>query len=128
MTRDKESISSIILQISLRTLVNVILVFVLVEGFVTTYHFSYKLFADFAYAAASQETINITIADGDTAKDVAVVLEQNGVVESRYLFLARAYLGKYNNRIQAGTYTVGPGMTPDEICKTICGLQSEGST
>lgn len=128
MTRDKESISSIILQISLRTLINVILVFVLVEGFVMSYHFSYKLFADFAYVAGSQETVNITIADGDTAKNVAMVLEQNGVVEDRYLFLARAYLGKYNSRMQAGTYTVGPGMTPDEICKIICGLQSEGST
>lgn len=92
-----------------------------------TYHFSYKLFADFSYSPSSQQTVNITIADGDTARDVAVVLEQNGVVESRYLFLARVYLGKYNSRIKAGTYTVGPAMTPDEICKLICGLQSEGS-
>lgn len=127
MTRDKDNISSTILQISLRTLINVILVFMLVEGFVMTYHFSYKLFADFSYAPSSKQTVNITIASGDTARDVAVVLEQNRVVESRYLFFARVYLGKYNSRIKVGTYTVGPAMTPDEICKLICGLQSEGS-
>lgn len=128
MTGDKNSISSTILRVSLRTLINAILVFILVEGFIGAYYFSYKLFADFPYMAASHDVSNITISEGQSAKDVGALLEECGIVEDQYLFLARAYLGKYNNRIQAGTYTLGPGMTPDEICRKICGLQSGDKT
>ena len=128
MTGDKNSISGTIFQISVRTLINAMLVFILVEGFIGAYYFSYKLFADYPYVAASHDVRNITISEGQSAKDVAVVLEECGIVENQYLFLARTYLGKYNNRIQAGTYPLGPGMTPDEICRKICGLQNEDKT
>lgn len=128
MAGDRENISGTILRLSLRTLINMVLLFLLVEGCISAYNFSYRVFADYPYMAASKDTKTITISKGQTARDVAVVLEELGIVESQYVFLVRAYLGKYNNQIQAGTYTLGPGMTPEEICKTICGKQSEGDT
>ena len=128
MAGDRENISGTILRLSLRTLINMVLLFLLVEGCISAYNFSYRVFADYPYMAASKDTKTITISKGQTARDVAVVLEELGIVESQYVFLVRAYLGKYNNQIQAGTYTLGPGMTPEEICKTICGQQREGDT
>lgn len=128
MVRDKENISSTILWISVRTLMNVILAFILVEGFVSAYHFSYKLFSDVPYVAASQDTMSITIAEGASAVDVAELLQQSGIVESKYLFLARVYIGKYDNQIRTGTYILGPGMSPDGICRQICGIQSEDAS
>lgn len=128
MTGEKDSISGTILRFSLRTMVNMMLVFMLVEGFIWGYQFSYGLFADFPYVAASHEVRTITIAEGQTAKDVAIVLEECGIVGDKYQFLARVYLGKYNERIQAGTYTLSPGMSPDTICRQICGIQSEDNT
>lgn len=128
MVGDKKSISSSILWISLRTLMNVLIVFLLVEGFTNAYHFSYKLFADYPYVAASSETMNVTIEAGSDVNDVATVLDEMGIVDSKYLFIARAYIGKYNDKIMAGSYVLGPGMTPDEICRRICGMQSEETT
>lgn len=128
MAGNRENMSGTILRFSLRTLVNMILLFFLVEGAIWAYNFSYRVFADYPYMAASRDTRTVTISKGQTAKDVAGVFEELGIVESRYMFLARVYLGKYNNQIQAGTYTLGPGMTPEEICKTICGQQREGDT
>lgn len=128
MVGDKKSISSSILWISLRTLMNVLIVFLLVEGFTNAYHFSYKLFADYPYVAASSETMNVTIEAGSDVNDVATVLDEMGIVDSKYLFIARAYIGKYNDKIIAGSYVLGPGMTPDEICRRICGMQSEETT
>lgn len=125
MAGDKDRFSDSILRISLRLLINMILIFVLVEGFVGAYHFSYRLFADLPESAASQQESKVTIPEGENAWDVAVTLEKCGIVDSRYLFLARAYLGKYNNRIQSGEYMLSPAMTPEEICKKICGQQSE---
>ncbi|MDE5864518.1 MAG: hypothetical protein K2K56_09510 [Lachnospiraceae bacterium] len=127
MTRDDDSFTSKLLWFSLRMLINMVLLFVLVEGFITAYHFSYKVFADFPYISTSDVVVNVAVLEGDTPMQVAVTLEQSGVVESRYLFLARVYLGRYGDKIQAGNYTLGPGMTPDEICRKLCGAGSGGA-
>lgn len=122
---ENDKISKVILQISLRTLMNVVLLFILVEGFVYTYQFSYKVFADVPYMPASSDTVTITIESGSTAKQVASIMEGSGLVEDDKLILARLYLGKYNKKIIAGTYTLSPAMSADAICKKICGIQSE---
>ena len=120
---ENDKISKVILQISLRTLMNVVLLFILVEGFVYTYQFSYKVFADVPYMPASSDTV--TIESGSPAKQVASIMEGSGLVEDDKLILARLYLGKYNKKIIAGTYTLSPAMSADAICKKICGIQSE---
>lgn len=125
---NSESIGRVILGIAVHTLINMLLLFGLVEGFTYSYHFSYKLFADIPYIAASSDTMSITIDEGLDARQVAKILNVNGLVDGEYLILARMYLGKYNTRIQAGTYILSPGMTPDEICKSICGIQTEETT
>lgn len=122
---ENDKISKVILQISLRTLMNVVLLFILVEGFVYTYQFSYKVFADIPYMPASSDTVTITIESGSTAKQVASIMEGSGLVDDDKLILARLYLGKYNKKIIAGTYTLSPAMSADAICKKICGIQSE---
>lgn len=122
---ENDKISKVILQISLRTLMNVVLLFILVEGFAYTYQFSYKVFADVPHIPASSDTVTITIEPGSTAKQVANIMEGSGLVEDDKLILARLYLGKYNKKIIAGTYTLSPAMSTDAICKKICGIQSE---
>lgn len=124
MTRDNDNITSKLLWFSLRTLINMFLLFVLVEGFITAYHFSYELFADYPYVAASDRVLEVKIAEGATPVMVASQLEETGIVKNKYLFLARVYLGKYGKKIQAGSYNLGPGMTPDEICRKLCGIGS----
>ena len=128
MTGDKKSISSTVLSISVRTLVNVLILLFLVEGAIGAYHFSHKLFADYPYVAASSERRNVTIESGMNAMQIAGILDDLGIVDSKYLFIARVYIGDYKDKIQAGTYSLGPGMTPDEICRAICGMQSEETT
>ena len=125
MTGDNEKVSSVILGISVRVLFNFILVFVLVEGFVVAYNFSYRVFADIPYKPTVKEEWNVVIEEGSSAYDVASTLELCGVVEGKYEFLARTYLGKYQKRIVAGSYVLGPAMSPDAICRIICNVQSE---
>lgn len=125
MAGEKDSVSKVILQISIRTFVNVLLLFVLVEGFVCAYRFSYKLFGDVPYIPTASESVTITIEPGDNARQVAGIMEANGIVEDDRLFLARIYLGKYNQRILSGTYALSPAMSADAICKKICGIQNE---
>lgn len=109
-------------------MLNVLLVLIVVEGVTSVYFFSFKLFADHPYVATSSETMTVTIEAGNDVNMIGTVLEEMRIVDNRYLFIARAYLGKYNDKIQPGTYVLGPGMSPEEICKKICGVQSEEAT
>ena len=125
---ENNKVTHLILMISLRTVVNFLMILFLVEGFVQAYHFSYELFYDFAYQAGSTDVMTVTITDGQSVLEVADTLETFGIIDDKYIFVARAYIGKYNKKIQAGNYSLGPAMTPEEICKKICGIQSEDAT
>ena len=128
MAKDNENTYGVILGICVRVFINIVVVLILIEGFLYSYNFSYKLFADLPLVAGSSDVREITIVEGSTAKDVSILLEANEIIDNRYIFLARAYLGKYNQKIIAGKYYLGPGMSPDEICRMICGIQSEEKT
>lgn len=123
MAREKNGVSNTILWISVRTFINFVFIFMLVEGFSTAYQFSYKLFADVPYQATSSKEIRFVIEQGESAMEISSALNEKGIVDGKYLFMARIYLGKYNNKIKAGEYVVSSGMTPEEICRIICGLQ-----
>lgn len=122
---NRDELWKAIMGVSIRTFVNFLLVLVIIEGFIYSYHFSYKLFADVAYKPATSESIVVAIPEGSNARSVASIMEDSGVVENKYMMLARLYLGRYNTRIMAGSYTLTPSMTPDEICRLICGIQNE---
>ena len=122
---DKENFIKALFGASLRTLFNAMLLLCLVEGFVYSYHFSYKLFADIPYKPLETQTMTVTIPSGSNARDVSKIMSGNNLVDGELLFMARLYIGRYNTRIQAGTYKLGAYMTPDEICRCICGVQSE---
>ncbi len=125
MGKENEGGSGSWLRISLRMLINAMIVFVLVEGFIYSFHFSYAVFTDVPYMSGQNNMVTVTIQQGESATDVADMLYNNRIIENKYIFLARVYLGKYQNRIEAGTYNVNSTMSPDTICKLFCGIQSE---
>ncbi len=122
---NREDKFKVVIGFILRTFINILFVIGIMEGFVYSYHFSYKLIADVPYKPATDQVINVTIEPGSSALDVAKLLDQFGIVESRYMMLGRIYLGKYSSKIQAGSYKLGPYMTPDQICRCICRIESE---
>lgn len=126
--REKENIYGRIFSVCFHFLLNLAFVYCLVQGYTYSYHFSYTLFGDLPKSVVKMADTTVVIEEGKGAKEVASLLEQSGIVESKYLFMARAYIGKYNNKIVAGKYILNSNMSPDTICKVICGMQSEGTS
>lgn len=118
-------LSKIILGVALRTMINFLMVLGLIEALVYSYHFSYKLFADIPYRPAQVQSVSVTIPEGSNAVDVAKLIDGFELVDGEYMLLARMYLGRYNEKIMAGTYSLSPSMSPDQICRCICGMNSE---
>lgn len=127
MLNEKNSVVSVVLSICIRTIVNLMIIFFMYEVLVQSYSFSYMLFADIPYMSGQNSPITITVEEGENAKDIARELYDNRIIENQYIFLARAYLGKYSGKMRAGSYAVSSTMSPDTICRMLCGMQTEQS-
>jgi UPF0755 protein len=49
-------------------------------------------------------TVTVTIPEGTSSTKIAEILKENDVIESKYFFLARLRLSKYNGKLQYGTF------------------------
>ena len=46
------------------------------------------------------KTVTVTIPEGTSSTKIAEILKEKDVIESKYLFLARLRLSKYNGKLQ----------------------------
>ncbi len=125
MLNEKNSVLRSVLNICIRTIWNLLMIFLLYESLVQAYSFSYTLFSDTPYMVGQNSLVTITLEEGMSAKEIAEVLYDNRIIGDPKLFIARAYIGKYANRMKAGSYAVNSMMSPEDLCKTFCGIQSE---
>lgn len=65
--------------------------------------------------------------DSSTTEIVDALIEQ-GLVQDRYVMLAKVYLSSYHGKMMPGTYTLSPSMTQDDILKTITGNKEKEDT
>ncbi len=65
------------------------------------------------------QTVMLTIPKGSTAKDIAEILEENGVVESATKFRLRAKVLGTENDFKYGTYSFVIGMPDEEIMRIL---------
>lgn len=114
-----------VLKFALGIMVNFVIVLALFEVYSSSYRFGYQLFINLPYVAGSTQEIKITISEGTDATEVSKLLEYSGIVENRYQIRIKMYLGKYEDRILAGTYILSPSMRPQEILDILSGKMAE---
>ncbi len=67
----------------------------------------------------ASEPVTVTIPEGTGARDVAQLLEDNGVVRSASAFTASVTIGGQASQIQAGTYELDPSSSTETILEVI---------
>jgi len=71
------------------------------------------------------EAVRVTIPKGATSTDVAVILQQDGILRYQYPFLVKLYLSEYRGRIRYGTYQLTNTMSIEDILKIITSTGNE---
>ena len=99
----------------LRLVVNLIILYLLIQFFLFAYRFSYQVFADEAYQPYNDTAVMVTVLEQDTMMNAADTLEKEGIIANKYIFILRYKFSKYNGNLKAGTYELSPAMTTDEI-------------
>ncbi len=81
----------------------------------TCYDFGYRVFTEPAVSQAPGRDVLVQVADGMSAKELAQLLEDKGLVKDSKLFVIQLKLSAYANKIAPGMYTLNTSMTAKEM-------------
>ncbi len=101
---------------SVRQTVLVIFLIVSLAGFFVT---RYILNESQALKPDSQDFVSITIPQGASTKTIASILKETGIIDNEIIFLLMAKIDKYDGRLQAGSFSLGPSMTMNELMESM---------
>lgn len=117
---EARKLAGTILSVSCKTLLFVLVVFLLIFVGRGLYNFGQKIFREEALTTAEYAySKEITIPEGKSVMDVAEILEEEGMIEDSKLFFVQVLLSDYYKKIVPGTYTISTDMKPTEIMVTI---------
>lgn len=113
------------LQMIFGLIVNLAIIVFLIEGFSYAFGFTYRMFDDAPYKPGDTSTVSVTILADSSSKDIVEQVFESGVVEDKYVFMAKTYLEGYYKTMKPGTYELSPSMTNSQILQLITGQVQE---
>lgn len=105
--------------------VNLLIVFLILQLFNYAFNFTYDMFAQVSFHPGDKTEVTVVILPDSSVKEIVEVLDEAGVIENKYVLMAKIYLGKYHSQLMPGTYQVSPSMTYDDILVVISGEAEE---
>ncbi len=107
----------------------ILLLIVVIIAWIGTisYRFSYKVFADEPYSETGGLTKSATvfIESGASAMDVASMLENDGLIEDKWVFYAQITFSQAKDEIQSGSYNLSSEMSAEEMIEVITEITEE---
>ena len=107
----------------------VILFVALVLGLVylgqTTYKYTRAVFSDEAFEEAPGKTVKVTISESVSGKQLAKVLEENGLIENALIFQLQMKMADFGDQVEADTYELNTSMPPSELFEILSGTDGE---
>lgn len=91
----------------------------------TTYHYTHEIFSDEAFEEAPGKDVVIKISEEVSAKQLAKVLEEKGLIENAVVFQLKMKMADFDDTIKAGSYELNTSMTPSEMFKVLSGQDDE---
>lgn len=92
-----------------------------------SYHFGYAIFNQEPMDQGDDvRDITVVVDAGDSVYDIGRILEKKGLIEDAKIFVVQELLSNYRGKLQAGTYILDTGMTPDEMMEILAKVNLEG--
>ena len=94
----------------------------------TTYRYTHAVFSDAAYEAEPGKTAKINIPEDITAKDLSVILEENGLIKDAVIFRYQMKMENFGDTVKAGEYELNSSMAPSEMLQILSGQNKDNKT
>ncbi len=125
-TSDINRVTRSIITISWKLILFALAILLMYEVVTRGYAFGYSLFYDTAVEEPPGIDKRVTIGEDETLGNLAVALEEGGLVKDRFAFIIQCvfyeygykFMG-YGNPIRAGTYLLNTSMTAKELIITL---------
>ena len=89
----------------------------------TTYRYTHAVFSDEAYEADPGKTAVVKIPEDISARDLALILEENGLIEDAVIFQYQMKIADFGSTVKAGEYELSSSMPPSEIFKILSEME-----
>jgi len=106
-------------------LIDIVIIFILIRGFSVSFKFSYDVFSDKAKNPATRKTVVVEIPKDSSATEISEIIYDAGVIENKYVMMAKLKIGGYGKDVKPGTYGMSAAMKYNEIIELICGYKQE---
>lgn len=93
----------------------IIIVMLVYKWSMTAYDYGQRVFNEPPVSAGSGRTVTFVVKEGETAKEIGVNLEKNGLIRDAALFRIQEMLSAYKDEMKPGTYELSTSMTTDEM-------------
>ena len=113
-----------VVSLSLNALFIAIAVVVVVMFGTKAYTFGNNIFNEKSVDTVDNaKVVEVTIADGVTAKRLASQLYEKGLISEK-IFYFQVKLSDYKDKFKAGTYSLNTGMKPTDMMKILAGIST----
>ena len=89
------------------------------------YTYCYSIVSDEAAEEKPGRDVSVSVTSDMSAGQVAKLLERKGLVKSANVFKIQMKVTDYEDKIQAGNYTLNTSMRPRKILKILSGEETE---
>lgn len=93
----------------------IIIVMLVYKWSLSAYEYGQRVFNEPPMSAGSGRSVTVVIKQGDTTKEIAEMLEKNGLIRDAELFIIQEMLSEYKDKMLPGTYELSTAMTTDEM-------------
>lgn len=114
-----------LLYFSVSILALLLVICLLYEIGVKSYHYGYRVFTDPAMSYGEGTDKLVQVSEHMTDGDIAERLEEKGLIRDKWLFLLRLKLSDCADGIEPGRYTLNTSMTISEILQVFAGEAEE---
>ena len=105
--------------ICLKVIVFIVIILGIVSLGQTTYRYTHAVFSDAALEEEPGKMVRVKIPEDVSGKQLAKVLEENGLIEDANVFLIQMKMADFGETVKAGTYELSTSMPPSEMFKIL---------
>jgi UPF0755 protein len=120
----KQIVQTVVVNV-LKIVLAIILIMLVYQGGVKAYQFGYAVFAEEAVDIEPGRTFEVTVVQGKSVKDVAVMLEEYGLIKSSEIYQIREWFSTEQGDMKPGVYELNTAMLPSEMITILAGDTEE---
>lgn len=127
--KKKKDVKYVVTLMGARGIIKILMTVLIIIFFIflarTSYTFGYAIFNETAMDTESPKEVLVEIPRGASTLDIAGILEDNDLIENKYIFMVQERFSTYHGDLEAGKYYLNTGQTPSQMLKILARVDTE---